>query len=149
MVNVKWSIEEDIVDTVEALILGTKGAYSSLIGTLVIILHKHKAELQLINAAHVRLNAYSQLPVIVCRSLYQDSENGDEFSSPTRCAPAIVVMSHIENKNGPWSPFPQNAQAQLRQNGDGVRRYEIRGEHRHFGRGAMGRSQRHNSNSDA
>jgi hypothetical protein len=90
MVNVKWSIDEDTVDTVEALILGTKGVYSSLIGTLVIILHKHRAELQLINAEHVRLNAYSNLPVIVCRSLYQDSQSEGEFSSPAHCAPAIV-----------------------------------------------------------
>ncbi len=28
MVNVKWSIDEDTVDTVEALVLGAKGVYS-------------------------------------------------------------------------------------------------------------------------
>ena len=113
MVSVKWSIDEDTVDTVEAVTLGAKGVYSSLIGTLVIILHKHRAELQLINAAHVRLNAYSNLSVIICRSLYQDSQSEGEFSSPAHCAPAIVVMSQIVQLNGPWSPIPQNPQQQL------------------------------------
>ena len=115
MVNVKWSIDQDAVDFVEAVNLGAKGVYASLIGTLVIILHKHKAELQLINYAHVRLNAYSDLSVIICRSLHQDSSE-EEFSEqnlPAHCAPAIVVMSQIGQQNGSWSPAPTNPQQQL------------------------------------
>ena len=46
MVNVKWSIDEDSVDTVAAVNLVATGVYASLIDTLAIILHKHKAELQ-------------------------------------------------------------------------------------------------------
>ncbi len=46
MVNVNWSIDEDSVDTVAAVNLVATGVYASLIDTLAIILHKHKAELQ-------------------------------------------------------------------------------------------------------
>ncbi len=115
MVNVKWSIDEDAVDTVEAVNLGAKGVYASLIDTLVIILHKHKAALQLINQAHVRLSAYSGLSVIVCRSLHQDSSEEEFFEQnlPAHCAPAIVVMSQIGQQNGSWSPAPTNPQQQL------------------------------------
>ena len=113
MVNVKWSNDEDTVDTVETVTLGAKGVYPSLVGTLVIILHKHRAELQLMNTAHVRLKAYSNLSVIICRRLYHDSQSEGEFSIPAHCAPALVVMSLIAGKNGPWSPIPQNAQQQL------------------------------------
>ena len=92
MVNIKWPIDDDTVDTIEAVNLGNKCAYSSLIGTLVIVLHHDRAELQVINAAHVRLHAYNNLSVIICRSLCQDSQSEEEFSSPAVCAPAIVVM---------------------------------------------------------
>ncbi len=71
MVNIKWSVDDDTVDTIEAVSLGARGVYASLIGTLVIILHKHRAELQLINAAHVLFNAYSHLSAIVCLCLFQ------------------------------------------------------------------------------
>ena len=109
MVNIKWSIDDDTMDKVEAVSLGAQGAYASVIGTLVIILHKHRAELQLINSAHVRLHAYSNVSAIVCRGLFQESQSEEEFSSPANWAPAIFVMA----MNGPWSPVPLNAQQQL------------------------------------
>ena len=105
MVNIKWSIDDDTVDTVEAVSLGAKGAYASLIGTLVIVLHQHRAELQLINSAHVRSHQYRNLSAIVCRSLFQESQSEEEFSSPANCAPAIMVME----PSGSWSPGPLNA----------------------------------------
>ncbi len=82
-VNLNWSNDEDTVDTIEAVNLGAKGVYSSLIGTLLIVLHTHKAELLSISGAHVRSHAYSDSRVIICRSLFQDSNS--ESSCP-RCA---------------------------------------------------------------
>ena len=69
MVNAKWSFgelwDEDRVDTIEAVILDSKGVYSSLIGTLVIVMHEHREELQSIHQAHVRFGRYHGLSIII------------------------------------------------------------------------------------
>ncbi len=113
MVNIKWSViaerDDESVDTIEAVMLTSKGVYASLIGTLVIILHSHTAELQCITAEHVRLGSYRHLSIIICRSLYQDSQSEEAISSVAVCAPAIVAM----DPNGPWSPIPVQAQKQV------------------------------------
>ena len=116
MVNIKWSgddeWDEEIVDTVEAIILQTRGVYSSLIGTLVIVLHEHTAELQLITQSHVTLHEYSQLPIIICRSLYHEFKQEPASPSLMHCAPSETVDSMTEN--GCWSPYPTSGRAQLR-----------------------------------
>ena len=51
--NIKWSADDEwgegIIDTIEAVTLGSKGVYPFLIGTLVIVIHTDNADLQIIN----------------------------------------------------------------------------------------------------
>ena len=75
---------------------GPNGVVSSLIGTLVIVLHGDRAELHLISASQVQSHAYRGLSAIICRSLYQDSSEEDCSSAVVVCAPAVVVPTAFE-----------------------------------------------------
>jgi hypothetical protein len=67
-----------------------EGVYPSLIGTLVIVMHEHKAELQLISQAHGWLGRYSSVSIIICRSLYQELKREEASPSVVSCAPSVV-----------------------------------------------------------
>ena len=112
MADAKWSVgelwDEDSVDTIEAVILDSRRVYSSLIGTLVIVMHEHTAELHLINQAHVRFGKYHGLPIIIFRSLYQELKREEDYSSVAICAPSVLAM----DDSGCWSPFPLNGRTQ-------------------------------------
>ncbi len=114
MVNAKWPVgelwDEDSVDTIEAVILDSKGVYSSLIRALVIVMHEHRAELQLINQAHVRFGSYHGLSIIIFRSLYQELKREEDYSSVAICAASVSMQ-----ENGCWSPIPLSGRRQLNQ----------------------------------
>jgi hypothetical protein len=84
---------------------------------LVIVLHYETAELLMINESHVISRAYRNFSVLICRSLYQESQSEEEFSSPAACVPAVQVMEPklgpMEDQNGSWCPFPKQPQKQL------------------------------------
>ncbi len=113
LVNVRWSFDDeednDFIDTIEAVTLGPKGVYPSLIGTLVIVIHEENARLITVNQAHVAFRSFSKLPILICRCLFQELE-GRSSSPAVVCAPAkVVVMA----ENTPWNPWPRNPRVQL------------------------------------
>ncbi len=107
LVNVKWSLNdeenEDFVDSIEAVILGPRGVYASLIGTLVIVIHDGQANLLTINQAHVTLRAFAGMPMMICYCLYQDLKGREACSSPVVCAPAVA--HNMDNDS--WTPVPK------------------------------------------
>ncbi len=94
--------DEDAVDTIEDVTLDSKGVYSSLMGTLLIVMPEHKAELQLISQGHIRVCSYSNLSILISCSLYQELKNEEDFASVAICTPAVEAIENNES----WSPFP-------------------------------------------
>ena len=97
MVNIKWPADdewgEDIIDTIEAVTLGPKGVYLSLIGTLVIIIHEDRAELRIIHKAHVLCNCFCNMSLILCHCLFAQIKGEQALPSLVNCAPSVVVTA--------------------------------------------------------
>ncbi len=115
LINVKLYVAdeeegEDVIDSIEAVTLGPEGIYPSLIGMFVIIIHPHSAQLMTMTQAHVVFQSFANLPIMICRCLYQ--EQGASALPVVVCAPAIGEnMSH----NQSWSPWPKNQKLKLRE----------------------------------
>ena len=94
MVNLKWSGDDEwgdgIIDTVEAITLGSRGVYSSLIGTLVVIIHDDHADLQIVLPSHVVLGSFCNVQIIICHCLYEELKSEESLLSVVSCALCII-----------------------------------------------------------
>jgi hypothetical protein len=108
MVNLKWSADDEwgegIIDTIEAVTLGSGGVYPSLIGTLVIVIHDDHADLRIVNQAHVLLRSFSNMPIIICHCLYEELKGEDSVPSLVACAPLRCCDRDGERRK--WSVEP-------------------------------------------